>query len=115
MFANGESVTWHQWFDSAGTDDYGEPLPGGYNDQVVAGAGFAPESTKEDSPDSRVVSSAKLYVKTPVPYSAKDQFTIRGVRYAVDGTSQGGWVNPFTGTLHGQEIILVRVVGGGRG
>lgn len=115
MFANGESVTWHRWEDSTGKDDYGEPLPGGYVPTVVDGAGFAPESTQEDTPDRRVVSSAKLYVKSPIPYSAKDQFTIRGVRYGVNGSAQGGWVNPFTGALHGQEIQLVRVVGGGRG
>ena len=116
MFANGESVIWHRWRDSAGKDEYGEPLPGGYSPVDLGGVGFAPESTEEDSPDRRVTSSAKLYVSgSSIPYCPKDQFTVRGERYAVDGRSQGGWVNPFTGVNHGQEIKLVRVTGGDRG
>lgn len=113
MFEHGEKATWHRWRDSAGRDDYGKPLPGGYSSVDLDGVGFAPEATDEDTPDNRVTSQAKLYLRPAIPYSAKDQFTIRGERYGVTGTSQGGWVNPFTGTDHGQEIKLVRVTGGG--
>lgn len=111
MFDNGESIIWHRWVDG-GEDDYGGTLPGGYSDLVVPGAGFAPESTKEDTPDNRVVSQAKIYLKSPIPYRSKDQFTVRDRRYAVEGDAQGGWVNPFTGTDHGQEILLTRTTGG---
>lgn len=111
MFDNGESVIWHRWTEG-GTDDYGMTLPGGYSDVVVPGAAFAPESTKEDSPDTRVVSQASLYLTSPIPYRARDQFTVRDLRYAVEGDAQGGWTNPFTGTGHGQEILLKRTTGG---
>lgn len=108
MFEHGEAVTWHRF--SEGTeDDYGNITPGGFADESIT-AGFAPEST-EESGTGRVVSDAKLYLSDAIPYQARDEFTARGVRYGVRGDGQGGWVNPFTGSAFGQEILLRRVTG----
>lgn len=113
MFTHGEQILWHRW-QSAGRDSHGSPT-GTLADPIpVENVGFAPEST-EESGGKQVVSTAKLYCNPPIGYGSRDQFTVRGVRYAVDGDSQGGWRNPFTGTQFGQEIQLKRVTGGGGG
>lgn len=111
VFDNGETVTWHRWI-PGGTDDYGKPLPGTYVEQDLTGVAFAPEGTDESEPDGRTVIDAEIIVRgSAIPYSARDQFTARGVRYGVEGASAGGWRNPFTGWTPGQTIKLKRVVG----
>lgn len=111
MFGHGEQVIWHRWVDG-GYDEYGGKNPGTHVDQLLENVGFAPESTEEVTTDRRVSTEAKLIVfGSPVPYTARDQFTVRGVRYGVLGTSSGGWRNPFTGWSPGQEIQLRRVTG----
>lgn len=112
MFDHGDAVTWHR-FTGGGVDDYGDPAPGGFQDVDLPGAGFAPESTEEprDGASQRVVSQAKLYLTEPIDYSSQDEFTVRGVRFEVEGASMGGWSNPFTGWAAGQEIMLKRVTG----
>lgn len=111
MFEHGEAALWHRWM-SGGVDEYGGQRPGAYVDQELTSVGFAPEGTTEDTPDRRVVTQAELVIPgTAIAYTARDQFTIRGVRYGVDGTSAGGWRNPFTGWDAGQTIRLKRVTG----
>ena len=111
MFQHGEEVVWHRWL-SGGIDEYGGQRPGTRVDQTLTGVGFSPEGTAEDTPDGRVTTQAELVISgSSIQYSAKDQFTVRGVRYGVEGTSAGGWRNPFTGWSPGQTIKLTRVTG----
>lgn len=111
MFAHGETAVWHRWIDG-GTDEYGGKQPGTYVDQDLRSVGFAPEGTAEDTPDRRVVTNAELILQgSSIAYSARDRFTVRGVTYGVEGTSAGGWRNPFTGRTPGQVILLKRVTG----
>lgn len=112
MFEHGEPVTWHRYTEG-GVDEWGDPAPGDFVDVELPGAGFAPESTQEprDGASQRVVSEAKLYLSEPIDYGSRDQFTARGVRFAVEGDAAGGWLNPFTGWAAGQEILLRRATG----
>lgn len=112
MFDLGDAVVWHR-YTGGGVDEYGDPAPGGFQDVELPGVGFAPESTVEprEGSSQRVVSEAKLYLTEPIDYSARDEFTARGVRFEVEGDSAGGWMNPFTGWSAGQEILLKRVTG----
>jgi hypothetical protein len=112
MFDHGDQVLWHR-FTGSGVDQYGDPAPIGFEDVELTGVGFAPESTVEprDGASQRVVSEAKLYLSEPIDYSSQDEFTVRGVRFEVEGDAAGGWMNPFTGWSAGQEILLRRVTG----
>lgn len=112
MFEHGDAVVWHR-HSGGGVDDWGDPAPDGFEDVELSGVGYAPESTEEprDGASHRVVSQAKLYLSEPIDYSARDEFTARGVRFEVEGDSAGGWMNPFTGWSAGQEILLRRVTG----
>lgn len=104
----GEPIIWHRHTEGV-EDEYGNISPDSYTDEEITAA-FAPESTR-DADGDRVVSDAKLYLREPIPYLSKDLFTARGVKYFVEGDSAGGWVNPFTSTMFGQEIQLKRVTG----
>jgi len=111
VFEHGEAVVWRRWVDG-GIDEYGGKLPGTYVEQDLESVGFAPEESVEDRAGHRTLTTAQLVVYgSPIPYSARDQFLVRGVRYGVEGTSSGGWRNPFTGWSPGQTIDLKRVVG----
>lgn len=109
MFPHGEQLTWRR-FSPAAEDDYGNIIPGDYVDEELTGA-FAPESTQGQDSDYRVVSDAKIYLRATIPFSSRDRFIVRGVEYAAIGDSAGGWKNPFTGFVPGQEILLRRVTG----
>lgn len=112
MFEHGDQVVWHRYTEG-GVDEHGDPAPGAFENVELAGVGYAPESTVEprDGASQRVVSEAKLYLSVPIDYGARDEFTVRGVRFEVEGDAAGGWVNPFTGWSAGQEILLRRVTG----
>lgn len=111
MFDHGEQVTWRQWQDG-GIDEYGGKLPGSYVEHPLMGVGFAPEQSVDDSSGHRVITTAQIIIRgKTIPYSSRDQFEVRGVRYGVRGNSSGGWINPFTGWSPGQTIDVERVVG----
>lgn len=108
MFGYGETVEHHKATTTVSPigqtrTSLAPPVP-------LAGCGFAPESTKEprDGTQIRVVSTAKLYVPAGTQVGPNDEFTVRGVRYAVEG-DPGQWTNPFTGWSPGAEIMLRRV------
>lgn len=103
-----EPVTWHHQQSSV-TNEYGDEESGGFVDIEMVGA-FAPVTTRETETD-RVISDAKLYLREPIKYRSRDQFTIRGQRFMVEGDSRGGWWSPYSGRVVGQEILLKRVTG----
>lgn len=118
MFDYGEEVIWHQWT-PGGLDEYGTTRPGTFQDHIIDRAGFAPESVTEPQDDQQSIVGARLFLTSPVRHGQRDQFTVRGLRFAVvgDGDSAPGqlpttaWMNPFTGNTPGQEIRLKRVKG----
>lgn len=114
MFDNGEQVTWHRFIPGP-QDPYGHPLPGGFVDTLVENVAFAPTSVDETTPNQHTVLSAQLVLQgQTISYGPRDQFTVRGQRFAVDGTNTGGdgqvnaWRSPFSGALFGQIINLKR-------
>jgi hypothetical protein len=114
-----DNAIWHRY--AAGTeDDYGEQSGHTFTDKPLdeipgQSIAFAPEEVHAPEPrdgtSQRVVSEARLYLDVPIAYGARDQFTVRGVRFEVEGESLGGWENPYTGGSSGQEIRLQRITG----
>lgn len=108
MFGHGESVLHH--VATTSRNAVGQTRTTHAAPVEVPGCAFAPESTQEprDGTQVRTVSTAKLYVPPGLVVQPSDEFTVRGVRYAVEG-DPGQWVNPFTGWAPGAEIKLRRV------
>ncbi|GGM75535.1 hypothetical protein GCM10012275_52780 [Longimycelium tulufanense] len=104
----------------AGTDAYGDPLPGG-TEHTVSGCAIAPR-TSEEQQDRRqtVIVGLALYG----PYDADIEPTdtvvlpddplvpvaLQGTEWHVEG-EPGQWRSPWTGWKAGVEIALRRVTG----
>jgi hypothetical protein len=66
---------------------------------------------KEDNGQrSMVVSGYDLYDTFDAPIGPRDQITVRGDRYEIDGEVER-WRNPYTGVDRGSKIIVKRVSG----
>ncbi|MEX3609765.1 hypothetical protein VVR12_01795 [Rothia sp. LK2588] len=105
-------VQWKRFQESTETDEWGEEVSG-FADPVEIQAAFAPESTAESSQSGlaqRVISQAKLYLKTPIDYTARDEFLIDGKTYRAVGESPG-WYGLYSRRAFGQEILLEAVTG----
>lgn len=112
MFSHAESVVRHA-YSPGKPDDYGQ-VTLGYIDEMWSGVAFAPGRSDEPfrSGGTRMETTATLYDPAGRPVHPLDEFTVRGVRYQVDGDAAGVWVNPFTGWAPGSTIALKRVTGG---
>lgn len=113
-FAHGETVTRHVYSESGGEDDgYGQADPD-FTDEVWANVGFAPGLSDEPiaGGSTRTTAMATLYDPLSRPVDARDEFTVRGVRYMVDGDASGVWRSPFTGWSPGGTVTLKAVSGG---
>ncbi|MEZ5110920.1 MAG: hypothetical protein R2732_05395 [Microbacteriaceae bacterium] len=74
------------------TDEYGDPIPGEYENHVLLVGKFAPSALSATSEPvevgrSVVVSGGAVYVRMPsIPdVAATDRVLIRGVEYDIDG------------------------------
>lgn len=112
MFERGETVTRHVYVPGA-DDGYGEGPPT-FTDEVWSNVGFAPGGSAEPlrGGSTRVTTDATLYDPLSRAVDPRDQFTVRGRRYMVDGDASGAWVNPFTGRAPGGTVTLKAVAGG---
>lgn len=117
-FRHGETVTRHPW--QVGTDDGYGSTPGGFGTDELWDAGkgegiaYAPAGSTETLADgsTRVTTRATLYDPLARSVGPRDQFTVRGRRYAVDADASGPWIHPMTGWTPGGTIAL-KAVGGG--
>ena len=110
----GEPVTWHHLEAGAGVDDWGDPVGDTYTDTVVPNVAVAKTSVQEprDGGGFRLVEETTLYFSPSLIVGARDQFTVRGERYEVEGSSAlDEWRNPFTGDVPGSEVKVRRVSG----
>ena len=112
MWNHGEQVVWHR-HGVTGKDSYNRPILG-FVDEPLENVAVAPGSSSESrstSNPSRLSTQLSILLTSDPGVSDQDQFTVRGHRYEVDGSPEGGWVNPFTGTSFGTEINLKKVRG----
>lgn len=108
----GETVIHHHLVDG-GEDEYGEPLTT-WADTEISGVAVAMSDVQEPVGDGlyRVVRKAVLYFDSPLAPAQRDEFTVRGFRYAVEsGSELAVWRNPFTGNVPGSEVHVRRVTG----
>lgn len=112
MWGNGEQVIWHQ-HGVTGVDSYNRPVLG-WTDHVLDNVAVAPGSSSEGGTirnPHRLSTQMTIFLVMDPGVSDMDEFTVRGLRYEVDGDLEGGWRNPFTGTSFGTEINLKRGTG----
>jgi len=109
LFPYGESVTLHR-YSGVTRNAHGAVITQFADPVVIAKAAFAPGSTSEPQGE-RVVTQATVYLPAGTTVGPRDQFTVRGVRYEVDGDMSGEWVNPFNGHSPGSAVALRRVTG----
>lgn len=112
MFGHGDSVLHHRY---AGTvrNAHGQTVVS-YADPVeLHGVGVAPGASTEprDGGSYRVVSQTTIYVPPGTTVDARDQFTVRGIKYGVEGDAAGEWRNPYTGWNPGSAVTLRRISG----
>ena len=112
MWGNGEQVTWHR-HGVTGKDAYNRPIFG-WADRTLENVAVAPGSSSEGGTISnphRLSTQMSIFLTEDPGVTDLDEFTVRGRRYMVDGDSDGGWTNPFTGTSFGVEVNLKKVSG----
>lgn len=117
-FAHGETVTRHVYTPGA-EDEYGGNLPPSWRAEVWdaakgEGVAYAPAGATETlaGGDTRLTVSATLYDPLARPVGPRDEFTVRGRRFAVDADASGPWINPWTGWAPGSTVALKAVSGG---
>ena len=109
---NGEPVTWHRYTEGF-TDVYGR-AEAGYEDTVVPRVGVAMSQVQEPAGDGmfRVVETADIYGPADMAPDPRDEFTVRGERYAVvSGSALNVWRHPGTGRTPGAVVSVRRVTG----
>lgn len=112
MFPHGETVVRHPWMEGA-DDGYG--ISGAWGpDETWAGVAVAPGSSSEPLADgsTRVITSMALYDSMAREVGPRDEFTVRGRRWAVDADGSGAWRSPWTGWTPGSVVQLRAVTGG---
>lgn len=111
-FPHGESVTLHRYAGQA-RNAHGQVVVSWHPDEVVPGVAVAPGSSVEprDAGSYRVVTQMTLYMPPGVTVDPRDQITVRGVRYGIEGDMSGEWRNPFTGWSPGSAVTLKKVSG----
>lgn len=109
----GEPVTVLRPGGPAGTDRYGNPIPGSDIEIQIDGAAFDPGGSREPVEVGRapVTTTPKLYFPgTGVEVRATDRVRVRGDVYTVVGRP-AVWVNPWTGGTAGTVVELALVEG----
>lgn len=99
---------------SAGTDAYGDPIPGAPTRIDIQLCGVAPRMSTEPTERGRqgVVVGRSVYLPddaSTIPLFT-DQLEIAGVLYDIEG-EPGDWTNPLTGWHPGSEIAIKRAAG----
>lgn len=112
-----EEALHHARIDGA-TDDFGnevtawaDPRPI-LNDAGKPASAFDPGGTVEPMlpGQERVITTPTLYVPFGQPIRARDQITVRGRRWEVDG-DPADWKNPLVGWKPGTVVKLKEVTG----
>jgi len=96
----------------AGTDPYGNPIPGIDVETTVPGAAFDPGSSLEPVEVGRAqtVTTPKLYFRSSPDIISTDRMRARGIVYAVVG-NPALWISPYTGVTAGLVVELKAVAG----
>lgn len=104
-------IMWKRYSQTPKRDAYGKEIAS-FDEPVAIEADFAPESTAEPlkGTTQRVVSEAKLFLRTPIDYTHKDEFIVDGVRYKAEGVLPG-WHGRYSRRTLGQQILLKVVLG----
>lgn len=112
MFGHGETVLLHR-FTGSGRDSHNNVVPAYADPETIDGVAVAPGSSSEprNGASQRVITQMSIYPPAGLVVDPRDQFTVRGKRYAVEGDMSGAWVDPFTGWAPGSEVTLKRVTG----
>jgi hypothetical protein len=95
----------------AGSDPFGDPLPGEAGRTSVAGV-FAPGSTSEDllGRGATAYTTATLYLPVGTDVRRTDRVEVRGTVWEVDGEPVE-WRSPGTGRRAGLQVNLRAVKG----
>lgn len=112
MWNHGEQVVWHR-HGVTGKDSYNRPILGFVDEpleNVVVAPGSSSESRSTSNP-SRLSTQMSIFLIRDPGVTDRDEFTVRGRRYEVDGDVEGSWTNPFSGSSFGTEINLKKVSG----
>lgn len=111
---HGETITVQR---PAGTDRYGQPLPG--TSHTIPGCGWAPRaaatfgarSTEEHFQTAQVSTDRVLYPPYGADIGPQDEVIFGdGTRWQVEG-DPSSWRSPLTGHAPGMEVTLRRVSG----
>lgn len=111
-------IKWIPYYEPYYTDENGRRQKAAEPEGTVIDAAFAPETTAEgtsiratvDGVQQRVISDARLFLRTPIQYSQRDFFRVDGVLYNVMGQNPG-WYGRYSRRCFGQEIFLKRIGG----
>lgn len=106
----GETVTQHAYTGST-KNAHNRETPV-YQDVPVENVGVdVPDASEPRDPSTnRQVVALVIFVPANITVSGRDQFTVRGNRYGVEG-DPGGVRNFFTGTTFPTEVKLRKVTG----
>lgn len=107
-----ETALWHKYLPEGGKDRYNRPISGFAGPVTIAVRGFDPGTSSEPRAGTsrRVNAKPTLYLRRDPGIGSMDEFSVRGVRYEVEG-EDGVWVSPYSGRLAGCEVTLRKVTG----
>ena len=107
-----ETALWHKYLPEGGRDRYNRPISGFAEPVAIPIRGFDPGTSSEprDGTARRVNTKPTLYLRSDPGISPLDEFSVRGVRYEVEGDA-AVWVSPHSGRLAGCEVALRKGTG----